>query len=106
MSFSDRENVLKKEGNVSPKKLPVWERIQRDRRQFAGKPYNKGTFPQRGMVRCNQQAPIYDPMGNTPLRVSVAEVFVQVRDKRILPIPARMMGNPSKRDQHLYYEYH
>ncbi|GAA0152366.1 hypothetical protein LIER_10867 [Lithospermum erythrorhizon] len=45
-----RETVLRKDGNVSPKKLPIWERIQRDRGQLARKPY-KGTFLHRRMVR-------------------------------------------------------
>ncbi|GAA0167628.1 hypothetical protein LIER_22514 [Lithospermum erythrorhizon] len=83
----------------------LFGRGQRDKGQFTGKPY-KGTFPQRGMVRYNQQASPYKPLDNTPLRVSVAEVFTQVRDKRILPIPARMKGKPGKRDQNLYCEYH
>ncbi|GAA0187065.1 hypothetical protein LIER_34353 [Lithospermum erythrorhizon] len=39
-----RETVLKKDGNVLPKKPPVWERIQWDRGLFAGKQY-KCTFP-------------------------------------------------------------
>ncbi|GAA0145784.1 hypothetical protein LIER_36189 [Lithospermum erythrorhizon] len=34
-----REIVLKKDGNMSPKKPPVSERIQRDKGQFAWKPY-------------------------------------------------------------------
>ncbi|GAA0142596.1 hypothetical protein LIER_03457 [Lithospermum erythrorhizon] len=101
-----RETVLKKDGNVSPKKPLVWERIQQDRGQFAGKLYNKGTFPQRGMVRCNQQTSSYEPVNHIPLRFSVAKVFAQVRDKRTLPILGRMRGNSGKRDQNLYCKYH
>ncbi|GAA0143998.1 hypothetical protein LIER_35847 [Lithospermum erythrorhizon] len=69
-----RETVLKKEGNVSPQILSVWERIQQDKGQSTRKTY-KGTFPQRGMARCNQKASTYEPLGNTPLRVYVAENF-------------------------------
>ncbi|GAA0154703.1 hypothetical protein LIER_37945 [Lithospermum erythrorhizon] len=43
-----RETMLKKDGNMSPKKPPVWERIQPDRGKFARKRY-KWAFPQRGM---------------------------------------------------------
>ncbi|GAA0147997.1 hypothetical protein LIER_07556 [Lithospermum erythrorhizon] len=68
-----KEMVLRKDGNVSPKKLSVWERIKRDRGQLVGKPY-KSTFPQRGMVRCNQKTSTYEVSGNKPLRVSVAEI--------------------------------
>ncbi|GAA0148253.1 hypothetical protein LIER_07748 [Lithospermum erythrorhizon] len=64
-----RETVLRKEGNVLPRESPVWERIQRDMGQFAGKPH-KGT-------------------GQTTT-----------------PVPGRMRGNPRKRDQNSYYEYH
>ncbi|GAA0171769.1 hypothetical protein LIER_25729 [Lithospermum erythrorhizon] len=53
-----RETVLRKEGNVTPNKIPVWERIQRDRGQLAGKP-NKCTSPKKRMVRCNQQDSTY-----------------------------------------------
>ncbi|GAA0183811.1 hypothetical protein LIER_31160 [Lithospermum erythrorhizon] len=98
-----RETVLKKDENVSPKKPPVWERIHGDRAQFARKPC-KGTFPQRGMARCNQQESTYEPLSNTPLRVSMTEVFAQVRDRRIFPLPGRMRGNPEKRDQNFLCE--
>ncbi|GAA0163026.1 hypothetical protein LIER_18998 [Lithospermum erythrorhizon] len=58
------------------------------------------------MVRCNQQTSAYEPSTHAAARVSVAEVFAQVRDKRIFPIPGRMRGNTGKRDQNLYCKYH
>ncbi|GAA0154139.1 hypothetical protein LIER_12208 [Lithospermum erythrorhizon] len=48
-------------------------------RELAAKPY-KGTFPQRGMVKCNQQASTYEPFDNYPLRVFVAEAFAQLKE--------------------------
>ncbi|GAA0142609.1 hypothetical protein LIER_03467 [Lithospermum erythrorhizon] len=39
---------------------------------------------------------MYEPLGNTPLRVSAAEVFAQVRGKRLVPIPRRMRGNQER----------
>ncbi|GAA0178121.1 hypothetical protein LIER_29792 [Lithospermum erythrorhizon] len=41
-----------------------------------------------------------------PLRVFVAEVFAQMRDRQLLPVLRRMRGNPGKRDQNCYCEYH
>ncbi|GAA0138534.1 hypothetical protein LIER_34947 [Lithospermum erythrorhizon] len=93
----DLRDVLtcKRTRSKSPRKQPVWERIQRDRRQpFKRRQYD--SQPQKGLVRCTQIAPSEHL---TPLRVSVAEVFSQMDYKNLLLKPVRMRNAPGRHDK-------
>ncbi|GAA0161613.1 hypothetical protein LIER_17888 [Lithospermum erythrorhizon] len=69
-----------------PRKNPVWERIQRDRRQTS-KRRQYDLQPQKGLVRCTQTtASAY----STPLRVLIAEVFSLIDYKNLLPKPSEI----------------
>ncbi|GAA0149221.1 hypothetical protein LIER_36888 [Lithospermum erythrorhizon] len=56
-----------------------------------------------GLVRCTQRA-VAD--GLIPLRVSIAEVYFQIKGKNLLPKSVRMRSAVGRRDKTRYCEYH
>ncbi|GAA0141130.1 hypothetical protein LIER_02345 [Lithospermum erythrorhizon] len=42
----------------------------------------------------------------TPLRISVADVFLEIEDKNLLPKLVLMRSEPGRRDKNRYCEYH
>ncbi|GAA0161973.1 hypothetical protein LIER_18168 [Lithospermum erythrorhizon] len=96
-----RDTLGKRGRSKSPRKTPVWDRLQRDRGQ-GSKMRNFEPTPQKGLVQCTRGP----SAGPTPLRLPIAEVYAQIEDKRLLPKPMRMRSALGKRDKTRYCEYH
>ncbi|GAA0165507.1 hypothetical protein LIER_20896 [Lithospermum erythrorhizon] len=101
-----RETVLKRDRPRSPRRPPVWERIQQDRGQSSRRRPHSPPPPPRGLVKFNQPRAQADRQARIPLKVAISEIYSQVEDKNLLPKPARMRGALGKRDKNRYCEYH
>ncbi|GAA0185417.1 hypothetical protein LIER_32705 [Lithospermum erythrorhizon] len=56
---------------------------------------SKLPLPHKGLVQCTRQ--LYND-GLTPLKVSVAEVYTQIKGNNLLPKPVRMRSGLDRRD--------
>ncbi|GAA0139084.1 hypothetical protein LIER_00703 [Lithospermum erythrorhizon] len=87
------EKLPKKETPRSPKRKPVWDRLQRN-------PQKKqmGISPRRenGRIRAPQE-PVYTSY--TPLCPTIGKVYAQMEDMKMLPKPQKLRAPPNRRDQ-------
>ncbi|GAA0176517.1 hypothetical protein LIER_29493 [Lithospermum erythrorhizon] len=90
----------------SPKRKPVWGRLQKNpkKRQFPSEA-QMGMSPRRenGRVR-HPREPIYTSY--TSLRTSIGKVYTQMEDRKLLPKPQKLRSPPNRRDLKLFCEYH
>ncbi|GAA0163627.1 hypothetical protein LIER_19443 [Lithospermum erythrorhizon] len=87
----------------SPKRKPVWDRLQKNpkKRQFRSKG-QRGRSPRRKNGRVRQpQEPIY-----TSLRTSIGKVYAQMEDRKLLSKPQKLRSPPNRRYPKLFCEYH
>ncbi|GAA0185703.1 hypothetical protein LIER_32991 [Lithospermum erythrorhizon] len=115
LAYGKLKKALVLEARLSKYKLTTWVRQYIELEELKNKKGKtkdlRDTLRNRGRSRSPTKAPVWDRLQFqseqlTPLRVSIAEVYVHIEGKNLLPKPVRMRNAPGRRDKTRYCEYH